>query len=118
MLPLVLVMMVVSALVVIPLLSYAVSVLKAEHRGRRHHPRPRGGRGRACASPCSTLMVCSPSATVARADLPAPFRVIDEVDVTTRCELVEEVGPLNVMGFQTPIGSTATQLGATPARRR
>jgi Tfp pilus assembly protein PilX len=111
-LPLVLVMMVLSALVVIPLLSYSVSVLKANTvvaNTTRDREAAEAGVRVALLDPNDLFSECDAGSTA----VPAPFRVIDEVDVTTRCELVEEVGPLNVMGFQTPVGSTATQLGAT-----
>jgi hypothetical protein len=113
MLPLVLVMMVIAALVVVPLLSYSVSVLKANKvvgDATRHREAAEAGLRVALLDPTGLFNECAGSPK----PVPGPAGgVIDGIAVSTTCSMTEEVGPLNVLGFQNPVGTTATQLGAT-----
>ena len=45
-------------------------------------------------------------------DLTAPDPEINKIAVTVTCNELEEVGPLQALGFQVPIGVVANQLGA------
>lgn len=117
-LPLVLVLMVIAALIVVPLLSYAVSVLRANtvvSDATRQREAAEAGLRVALLDPTDLFEDCD---TAAARPAPTPVAVaeqlIDEQAVTTTCAQVDIVGPGALGGaFQYPVAATATQLGQT-----
>jgi hypothetical protein len=109
-LPLVLVLMVVAGLIVIPLLGYAVAVLRSNtvvSQRTAAVEAAKGGVRMALGDPVDVFLTCDSGG-----DLTAPDSEINDIAVTVTCSELEEVGPLQALGFQVPIGVVANQLGA------
>ncbi len=110
-LPLVLIMVVIGALIVLPLMSYSMSVLKAnevEADRIRMTEAAKAGIRVALGDPAEIFTRCDNSA-----DLTPVSPVIDGIDVTVSCTELDETGALEVLGFQIPYAAAAMQLGAT-----
>ncbi len=110
-LPLVLVLMVVAGLIVIPLLGYAVAVLRSNtvvSERTAAVEAAKGGVRMALADPVDVFLTCDGGG-----DLTSPDPTINKISVTVTCSELEEVGPLQALGYQVPIGVTANQLGAS-----
>jgi hypothetical protein len=112
-LPLVLVMMVLGALVVIPMLTYTVTVLRANTvvvESNREREAAEANVRIALLDPLTLFAECDGGAV--DVDLMVDTVIADpELTGTTRCERVSEVSALNALGFPTPNGITATELG-------
>ena len=109
-LPLVLVLMVVAGLIVIPLLGYTIAVLRSNtvvSQRTAAVEAAKGGIRMALGDPVDVFLTCDGGG-----DLTAPNPTINKIDVTVTCSEMEEVGPLQALGFQVPIGVVANQLGA------
>lgn len=108
-LPLVLVLLVVSSLIVLPLLTYAVTVLKANSvvsERTKQLEAAKGGLRAVLADPAEIFLACDGSGTL-------PTIALNGLTVTTECVEIEEIGPLEALGYEVPVGATAMQLGAT-----
>jgi hypothetical protein len=105
-LPLVLVMMVVTAMVIIPLLSYAVTVLRANtvvSSKTRNAEAAEAGLRLALLDPQGLFNSCA---------TPAPEQIVNGITTTVECQRTAEVGPNEALGFVIPTALTATQLNA------
>ncbi len=109
-LPLVLVMVVIGALIVVPLMNYSMSVLRAnevQSERTRMTEAAKAGIRVALGDPADVFARCNNSA-----DLTPANPVIDGIPVSVTCTEIDETGPLEVLGFQIPYGAVAMQLGA------
>lgn len=110
-LPLVLIMIVIGALIVLPLIRYSISVLRAnevEADRTRHAEAAKAGIRVALGDPANVFTSCNNSA-----DLTPATPIIDGISVSVSCLELDETGPLEVLGFQIPMANTTMQLGAT-----
>lgn len=113
-LPLVLVMSVIGALVILPLMTYAVAVTRSNRvlsDGTRNMEAVRAGARIAISDPLDLFDRCQTGASVA-----IPMPPLDQ-PVTTTCRQLSEVGVID--DVEIPYGAVATQLGeAVPATFR
>ena len=108
-LPLVLVMIVVAGLIVVPMLSYAVSIFRANSvvsTRTRDLESAKGGLRVALADPANIFTTCDNSGSL-------PATTVNGLTVTTTCTELAEIGPATALGYQLPTSAVATQLGAT-----
>ena len=109
-LPLVLVLIVVAGFVVIPLMGYAMAVLRSNtvvSERTKAAEAAKGGVRMALADPRNVFMTCDGGG-----DLTPPDPVLNGISVSVTCSEMEEIGPLNALGFEVPIAAVANQLGA------
>ena len=110
-LPLVLVLMVVAGLIVIPLLGYTMSVFRSnrvvsDRTGAVEAAK--GGVRMAVGDPRNVFLTCDGGG-----DLTSPDPYINKLAVAVSCSEIDEVGPLEALGYEVPIGAVAMQLGET-----
>jgi hypothetical protein len=108
-LPLVLVMIVVSGLIVVPLMDYAISVFRANNvvsQRTKQLEAAKGGLRVALADPRNVFLECDGGGSL-------PSTVVNGVGVSTDCVELGEVGPNEALGFEVPTGATTMQLGAS-----
>lgn len=110
-LPLVLVLIVVAGFVVIPLMGYAMAVLRSNtivSERTKATEAAKGGVRMVLADPRNVFLECDGGGDLTPAD-----PVLNGISVSVTCTEIEEIGPLNALGFEVPIAAVANQLGAT-----
>ena len=111
-LPLILVLTIVAALVVLPVMSYTLTVLRSNKvvsERTKDLEAVKGGLRVALAELTDVFNTCD---STAGTDL-AMDPVVNGMTVDNRCALVEEIGPLEALGYEVPTGAVALQLGAS-----
>ncbi len=111
MLPLVLVLILVAGFVVIPLMTYAMAVLRSNtvvSERTKAAEAAKGGVRMALADPRNVFLECDGGGNLTPAD-----PVLNGISVSVTCSEMEEVGPLNALGFEVPVAAVANQVGAT-----
>jgi hypothetical protein len=109
-LPLVLVLIVFTALVAVPMMRYTASVLKANSvvsDRTQQLEAAKGGLRAALGSPKTVFETCA----APNVDLD-PQPTINGYVVDSQCWLVDDVGSIEALSGEIPIGSTSMQLGA------
>jgi hypothetical protein len=111
-LPLVLVLIVIGSLVVLPVLDYTITVFKAnrvvsDRTGQSEAAK--AGLRVALSDPKNVFLTCDGGGNLT----PSPNPAINGISVQTTCTEMDEVGPLDALGFAVPTGVAAMQLGAT-----
>lgn len=110
-LPLVLVLIVIAGFVVVPLMTYATSVLKANSvvsQRTKQLEAAKGGLRAALSDPLQVFETC----VGPNRDLD-PEPTVNGFAVDNQCWLVDDVGSIEALGGEIPIGSVALQLGQT-----
>lgn len=107
-LPLVLVLIVVAGFIVVPVMTYTASVLRANSvvtNKTKQLEAAKGGLRAALGSPKNVFTTCA----AADVDLD-PQPTINGYTVDNQCWLVDDVGSIEALGGQIPFGSTSMQL--------
>ena len=105
---LVLLLIVIAGLIVVPLMTYAASVLRlntAVSERSKDVEAAKAGLHVALSDPLRVFSVCDDGGTLD----PVP---LNGVTVDTTCQELEEIGPLDALGFEVPLGAVAVQSGA------
>ena len=105
---LVLLLIVIAGLIVVPLMTYAASVLRlntAVSERSKDVEAAKAGLHVALSDPLRVFSVCDDGGTLD----PVP---LNGVTVDTTCQELEEIGPLDALGFEVPLGAVAVQYGA------
>ncbi len=107
---LVLVLIVVAGLIVLPLMQYTMSVLRlnrAVSERTQDIEAAKGGIRVAMSDPLDVFHTCDGGGVLTSTNA----RVNDHV-VDTTCAELDEIGPLEALGFEVPVGAAAVQVGA------
>ena len=105
---LVLLLVVIAGLVVVPLMTYATSVLRlttAVSERTKDVEASKAGLRVALNDPANVFVECDDGGSLGTIE-------INDTNVSTTCAELEEIGPLDALGYQVPVGAVATQLGA------
>lgn len=105
---LVLVLVVVAGLIVVPLMSYAISVLRlntAVSERTQNVESSKAGLRVALSDPANVFTECDDGGSLGSI-------TVNDMNVRTSCAELDEIGPLDALGYQIPIGAVAMQLGA------
>lgn len=103
----VMVLIVVAGLIVMPLMSYTATVLRANRvvsDQTKQAEAAKGGLRVVLSDPRRIFNDCNNSTTLATT-------TINGYDVTSTCTEIEEVGPAAALDFEVPIGAVAAQVG-------
>lgn len=123
MLPLVLVLIVVGALVVIPIMSYTVSVLRANQVEQEHTRNVEAAKGgiRAALRQPRIAFGDKDRANAGCPDDPTELLppgggvVVTDVSVSVTCTPISELSANEVFGFEVPVGATQLQIAPDPS---
>ncbi len=106
---LVLVLVVLAGFIVLPLMSYTMSVLRlnrAVSERTQDIEAAKGGIRVALSDPRHVFLECDGGGSI------TPYPMVNGHTVTTTCAELDEIGPLEALGFEVPVGAVAVQVGA------